>query len=721
MPTLATPVRIVVFAAVATVTTVSGSAQIPPEPDRAAPLAQGDPAVVELDPVLVTPPHEDAFGTAAIRREAVIAATFRLEQQSRTLPDAIRELPAVGMQRTGLGQASPFLRGFTGFRTLFVLDGFRFNHAAWRDGPNQYFSTIDRFLVERIDVRYGAGSVRHGSDAVGGTVVMESRAAGPSAPDRLHTGLFETRFASAERSGLGHVEAGGVVGSSADAPLRYSVGVTQTHFGDLSGGRHVGTQDGTGYDTAAADLKLSWLLASRSELTFAHQQDRTFDAPRTHATVDGISWHGTTVGTDLRRDFDQLRDFTSLRLDWREAGLFERIRAGAGFHSQDEEETRIRSNQNRTEQGVDVNTLAAYFNVERDSAIGRLHAGLDLAHDGVNSFQRNYDAAGALTSTAIQGPVADDASYDTVGLFAEDEYALARDLALSGGARAQYTRADADSVRDPVTASRIGLDEQWWSWAADLRLRREWHDDAATYIALSRAIRVPNLSDLTRFDIALSGEIETPTPNLDPEHFTTLELGDVRSCGQFDVGSALYWTLIRDMIVRYPTGNVVNGANEIRKANVGDGFAWGFDLDGRWRIDEAWTAGATVSFVAAKVDTFLAPGVEDDEPLGKLPPLHGGVRFRWQDPGSTFWVEGTVDWAGRQDHLSPLDELDTQRVPPDGTPGYAVFGLRGGCSPRSDLDLTLGIENVTDRDYRLHGSGVNEPGTNVVATLRLRL
>jgi hemoglobin/transferrin/lactoferrin receptor protein len=700
------------------------SPQSPPSETRPAPLAgatQGDPPAVNVDPVVVTPPHEDSFGTMAIRREAVVASAFRLEMQSRTLPDAIRELPAVGMQRTGLGQASPFLRGFTGFRTLYVLDGFRFNHSAWREGPNQYFSTIDRFLVDRIDLRYGAGSVRYGSDAIGGTVVMESRAAGPTEPDRLHTGLLETRVASAERSALWHVEAGGVVGGRTDAPLRYTAGLTQTHFGDLTGGRHIGTQDGTGYDTAAADLKLTWAVAGRSELTFAHQRDRTFDAPRTHATVDGISWHGTTVGTDLRRDFDQLRDFTSLRLDWREAGFFERIRAGAGYHSQDEEETRIRSNSNRTEQGVNVDTLAAYWNVERQSSVGRLHAGIDLAHDAVNSFQRNFNAAGALTSIGIQGPVADDATYDTAGLFVEDEVPLSGALSLTGGVRAQYTRADADSVRDPVTATRVGLDDQWWSWAADLRLRREWSPTDASHVALSRAIRVPNLSDLTRFDIALSGEIETPTPDLDPEEFTTLELGDDRSVGPFDFSSAIYWTLIRDMIVRFPTGNVVSGANEIQKSNVGDGFSYGVDVDGRWRIDNAWSAGATISFVAAKVDTFLAPGVKDDEPLGKLPPLHGGVRLRFDDPNSTFWIEAVVNWADRQDHLNPLDQLDTQRIPPDGTPGYSTLGIRGGCSPRDNVDLALGVENATNRDYRLHGSGVNEPGTNVVATLRIRI
>jgi hemoglobin/transferrin/lactoferrin receptor protein len=39
-----------------------------------------------------------------------------------------------------------------------------------------------------------------------------------------------------------------------------------------------------------------------------------------------------------------------------------------------------------------------------------------------------------------------------------------------------------------------------------------------------------------------------------------------------------------------------------------------------------------------------------------------------------------------------------------------VLTLRGGIRLAEALDLTLALENVTDEDYRIHGSGVNEPG-----------
>jgi outer membrane receptor protein involved in Fe transport len=147
----------------------------------------------------------------------------------------------------------------------------------------------------------------------------------------------------------------------------------------------------------------------------------------------------------------------------------------------------------------------------------------------------------------------------------------------------------------------------------------------------------------------------------------------------------------------------------------------------------------------------------------------GGASLTWQPVGGRWWIEGTFIAATKQDRLSDGDlgdaRIGASRTPAaiasffngtavdrglvrDGrllatgetlaqvqsrimgtstllpmfteTAGYTVYGARGGVRLGKYLDLTLIGENLGDRNYRLHGSGVDEPGINFVARLRAR-
>jgi outer membrane receptor protein involved in Fe transport len=50
-----------------------------------------------------------------------------------------------------------------------------------------------------------------------------------------------------------------------------------------------------------------------------------------------------------------------------------------------------------------------------------------------------------------------------------------------------------------------------------------------------------------------------------------------------------------------------------------------------------------------------------------------------------------------------------------------VFNLRSQWRMTPRATLSLALENLTDEDYRVHGSGVNEPGRNLVASLAVSL
>ena len=63
-------------------------------------------------------------------------ASIRQRRMSRSLPDALLFLPGVLVQKTAPLQSSPFIRGFTGYRNLLLIDGIRLNNAAFRAGPS---------------------------------------------------------------------------------------------------------------------------------------------------------------------------------------------------------------------------------------------------------------------------------------------------------------------------------------------------------------------------------------------------------------------------------------------------------------------------------------------------------------------------------------------------------------------------------------------------------
>jgi len=67
--------------------------------------------------------------------------------------------------------------------------------------------------------------------------------------------------------------------------------------------------------------------------------------------------------------------------------------------------------------------------------------------------------------------------------------------------------------------------------------------------------------------------------------------------------------------------------------------------------------------------------------------------------------------AGKQDRLSARDIRDV-RIDPNGTPGWGRIGFSAQFSFDSGWQFTAGIDNLLDKRYRVHGSGLDAPGRN---------
>src|SRR5687767_3033023 len=120
---------------------------------------------------------EDEDGATAGRASSTVTRRQLEERLPRSAPDALRWEPGVSIQQTAHGQASPFVRGVTGQQVVLMFDGVRLNNGIYRQGPNQYFFTVDALTIDRIDLVRGSASTWFGSDAIGGAVIARPREA----------------------------------------------------------------------------------------------------------------------------------------------------------------------------------------------------------------------------------------------------------------------------------------------------------------------------------------------------------------------------------------------------------------------------------------------------------------------------------------------------------------------------------------------------------------
>lgn len=638
----------------------------------------------------------------------------------RTTPDALQSVPSAMIQKTSHGQGSPFLRGFTGFRTLMLIDGIRLNNSVFRDGPNQYWNTVDPLSLRGIEVVMGPSSVLYGSDAIGGTVnalpLQPPPADGPE-----WTGRTAYRYSSAEDSHVGRIQAGG----RPDERTGFVVGLSMKDFGDVTGGKDVGKQSHTGYDEWDLDALVTRKLGDRGTLTLGHQTVRQNDAWRTHRTVYGIEWEGLKHGTDRVLAYDQARDLTWATLAATDVRPFvDAARVTVYRQRQAEDEYRVKEDASAGEKGFDVVTWGASMQLESETDLGRWVYGVEVSRDLVDSYSHKLKADGSVGKEDIQGPVADNATYDTIGVYVQDIVPFMDSrLRVIPGVRATHNRAEADRVADPVSGDAMTVEGDWNAVVGSLRasLTLDAKERVVLFGGVSQGFRAPNLSDLTRLDIARGTEIETPVSDLDPERFVSLEAGVKVRADRVSAQVACYRTLIDGLIVRAPTGRTIDDLLEVTKKNAGEGWIQGVEFSGEYRFLSDWSLRAMAAWMDGEIDSYPTSDPEKVRgPMSRMMPPTAEAALRWQPEGARGWAEVAVRGAGDADRLSAEDIRDTQRIPPGGTPGYVVCAVRGGIRVGHDTHLTAAIENLSDEDYRIHGSGVNEPGRNLVLAVDSR-
>lgn len=700
------------------------------EPAREAPGAPQEertqPKKQEEKEVLITAPsplREEALFDAPYSAEVLNSGDLQGRKQSRSTPEALKEVPGVHVQRTGPAQAAPVIRGMTGYHTLLLIDGIRLNNSAFRSGPNQYWATVDPFLVGRLEIIRGPASVLYGSDALGGTAyahTIEPEFEGPGV--HFHERTYG-RFASADKSYTARLEVSGNLDD-----LGWVFGGTYRDFNDVNGGRHYGLMKGTGFDEYDADGKFIVRLSEASKLILAAQHHRTDDAARWHSTNLSKSFHGTTTGSDRQRDFDQERNLYYVQYHWTDekAALLNAFKASVSWHRQGESETRVLASGNREFREFVVNTPGAWVQAGAHTGIGFVTVGAEFYRDLVRS--RGHNWTGGTLVAFERGSIADDSTYELFGVYVQDEFTLGP-LDVTPGVRFSRAKVDAEEV-DPDPSDTVvfdPLEDTYQGVTGSLRLVYHIDERWNLIAGWGMGFRAPTLDDSTAIKLVMSGALDIPAEDLDPERTHTFDVGFRARYPIWEVAAFAFYTRLQDFIIRVPAGDY-NGdsVNDFTKDNVSDGWIYGFEVSALYRLTEEFSLFGSWGYAKGRSDQILTGGIEVERPLSKMNPWTMLLGGRYEPQGLRVWVEALATIVDRQSHLSAAEDgsagtPDAQRIPQKhGTPGYTVYTVRGGYTVTENLKTVVAVENVTDKDYRHHGSGVNEPGTNFIVSAEVR-
>ena len=724
-----------------------GQAQ-PPATDGSEPDEEG--VVFGVEATVAPGTAEDA----APRSRSTVSRAAMDDRQPQSTPDALRWVPGVAVQQTAHGQASPYVRGLTGQRVVHVFDGVRLNTATFRQGPNQYFFTVDEATVASLDVVRGSGSVRYGSDALGGVILAE--------PLRPHLGPVDgvdwrprlrLRYGSADRELGGRAQlqarwddtAIQVGAGYRDVDRLRGGGVVRhrTGGGDLTRGdiapwvprfeeeadsppSEWRTQLGTGFREATFDARVDRKLAPGLRAFAAVYGYRQMNAPRTdqcpapEAPVDEClavdrQWR-TLVYGGLRGDAGFLRDLSLTVSYQRQSERRRRARPSSGV--------RFRWDDRVDSLGVAFRATTPLREVYPKVALGYGAEGYrDEVHSSAEQAFTDLDPEPVFALT--RGQYLDGSQQVSLGAFAELSVQPWRWLIGRVGGRGQVIEVTAPPDRESGSQA---VDRTFRSVVGRFGLEARPSRRGALLFNVDQGFRAPNLDDLTgRQQVGPGFQFENA--GLDAERALTTEVGGRVKVEWLRFEAWLWTTRIRDAIQRVvreiadcpPAAPDCQGsrdpfqlvnAPESSRLFGGEG-AVTLSLPRRVQLR------ATVSYAWAEGPSLgdrYAP--EGRTPLSRVPPAQGTFEGTWRHRPTGLWVGAGLRWAAAQTRLAASDASDP-RIPRGGTPGYGLVELRAGWRYQSWLQIGLVAHNLGDVAYKVHGSSIVGPGRGVRLTVEV--
>jgi hemoglobin/transferrin/lactoferrin receptor protein len=754
-----------------------------------------------------------------VSQRANILTKLDLNTRSATaLTEVANGETGVAQLRTSSTMGSFFVRGLTGKNVAVYRDGVRYTTSAQRGGVSTFQNLIEPTNLDSAEFLRGPNGAQYGSDAVGGTVNLQSLV------PQFNSGSATPRWGG-EFAPMYHSATNGFGGNT----LLALNGVRAAFVSNLFARRINTFRTGGGLDSHAAvtrflglpsnvigrdrlpdsafthyggSMHAQFLLSPKQQLV-AHYERGNQDGGKRYDQL--LGGDGNLIA-DLR---NVMVDFGYLRFQQFGFAGFDQASVTGSYNAQREE---------RINQGGQGNPNAAITNqFERNRVWGaqfqlsKRLGGHDTLIGGEGYHERMTSPAFTFnpangTTVASRPRVPDGATYKVHGLFVQDSWAPVRRLRLSGGLRfggATYKSVNpSDSLTANAISGRVG---------AVVRLA----DPLSIHATYSRGFRAPNMTDLGTLGIQGNGFFEANVNDLagrgahignradDQAIDSGLNIERLRpeKTDNYDIGMQLktsrvfaevtgFWIRLNNTIVSQTlilpqgaTGQILGDQIISRQLASGAVFVpiatqpvlvranfTGARLQGleqrlKVRFTRSLTFDQNLTYIYAEDPaTGLPPDIEPGSP-----PTLANLSLHWS-PSRKFWTEVYSTISDRQTRIPSISLADRRTgasrsrtnianffnngarvrglvangilIPTGETlaqvqnrvlgptaasapmftaiPGWGILGFRTGIPFGERSDVFVDVANITDKNYRGIGWGMDGAGASVTLKWRLR-
>ena len=656
--------------------------------------------------------------------------------------------PNVFVQKSQSGGGSPMIRGMSSSRVLILVDGMRLNNAIFRSGNVHNVISLDPLSISDMEISLGPGSVLHGSDALGGTMHINTFDAhyGDSS-EALQSLIYDfgTNNAQLTRRPNFRINYGGSnwaamtnITYSQFSNVRMGANVSQRSFssienylalcepmtfGNLDTLRKPSNpliQPRTAYDQRNLTQKLKFRVSETSEIKlglYASQLSEVNRYDRYIETKNGAPryaywnygpqlWSMATVAYE-DRTITKVYD----RIKW----------SGAIQGYQESRDSRKYRNPAGRLQTELVKMFQA--NVDATKKINNklsISYGADWNINLISSQALHYAANNRDSTWNAQTRYADGSRWISTAAFANALYNITPDFSLSAGTRLNHIYMFA-----PIRFNAYEEDAVWSFIAPSAAIGATYSKENFKYfLNLSTGFRAPNVDDASKVFDSQPGSIVIPNENLKEERLYSAEIGMKQLLSKILVlDASLYYSYLDDAMIRAPLN--FNGTDSmlydgevsqiLAVQNLDYAVIWGYQFGIRTELSKTlfWTV------------HWSHPFGKDSEgnSLRHANPFNATTQLVFRKKKWSATLTGRYNGEMSYDELSFSERSKTHIYAADEngnpySPRWYTAGIMTNYEFNKNILLRVGIENITDVQYRPYSSGIVAPGRAIFIGLR---